>query len=182
MPAANCAQLVAIVETEEREQDVEKILRELKDKSDIQDHIHRYAIGIDLRKWDLFRSLFADEVDIDYSSYSGRPASKMSADDWVGACKAMLPGFDATQHQFSNFLIELDGDEAVATLYMQAEHFIANRDGDNSHTLGGYYTHNLRRVADGWEIYKAKYDVLWSRGNRHVYQLAAERVAQSKAK
>lgn len=161
---------------------MDAILQELKDKADIQDLIHRYATGIDLRDWDLFRSIFADEIEIDFSSYSGQPASKMSADDWVAQCRAMLPGLDATQHLFSNFVVDVNGDEAVATLYMQAEHFIANTDGDNSHTLGGYYTHNLKRGSDGWKIHKYALNVTWSRGNRHVYQLAAERVAQSKSK
>lgn len=156
-------------------------LKLLQDRADITDLINRYATGIDRRDWALYRSIFADELEMDFSSYSGQPGSKMTGDEWVAGVQLLLPGFDATQHLFSNFVIEVDGDEATATVYMQAEHFIANSLGDNSHTLGGYYVHKLRRGAEGWKIHATTLNVTWSRGNRHVYQLATERVAAGKA-
>ena len=148
------------------------------DKSDIQSLILNYAWGIDSRNWPLFRSIFADEVEMDFSSYSGQPGSKMSGDQWVDGCQRMLPGFDATQHVLTNFMIEVDGDSASAIVYMKAEHFIANSLGDNSHTLGGYYTHRLARSENGWLIHATTLTVTWSRGNRQVYELAAQRVAE----
>ncbi len=157
---------------------MDETIQWLKDKADIQDTILKYATGIDTRDWDLYRSIFADEVEMDFSSYSGQPASVVTGDQWVQGVQAMLPGFDATQHVLTNFVIDVDGDKAVATVYMKAEHFIANTDGDNSHTLGGYYTHKLQRTESGWKIHATKLTVTWSRGNRHVYELAAKRVAQ----
>lgn len=150
----------------------------MQDKSDIQETILKYAWGIDNRDWDLFRSIFADEVVMDFSSYNGNPAAKMSGDDWVAGCQRMLPGFDATQHVLTNFMIEVEGDEATAIVYMKAEHFIANALGDNSHTLGGHYVHQLKRCAVGWKIHATTLNVTWSRGNRQVYELAAQRVAE----
>ncbi len=155
-------------------------INDLLEKQAIQELILNYAWGIDSRDWTLFRSIFADEVAIDFSSYNGTPPTSMSADDWVAGCKSMLPGFDATQHVLTNFMIELAGDTAQAIVYMKAEHFIANSLGDNSHTLGGYYTHQLKKQADGWKIHSAKLTVLWSRGNRQVYELARQRVTESK--
>jgi hypothetical protein len=156
---------------------MDDVLQELKDRLELTDLIHKYATGIDTRDWALFRSIFADQLFMDFSSYSGSPGSKMTGDDWVAGCQRMLPGFDATQHSLSNFVFDIRGDEATVTVYMQAEHFIANKLGDNSHTLGGYYVHKLRRGESGWRIHATTLQVLWSRGNRHVYQLAAERVA-----
>jgi hypothetical protein len=156
---------------------MDDVLKELADRMAITDLIHRYASGIDMRDWALYRSIFADEVFMDFSSYSGAPGTKMGADDWVAGCQRMLPGFDATQHSLTNFVYDIRDDEATVTVYMQAEHFIANTLGDASHTLGGYYLHRLRRGGDGWRIHATTLTVLWSRGNRHVYQLAAERVA-----
>lgn len=146
-------------------------------RAELQELIHRYAFGIDTRDWALFRSIFADELYMDFSSFSGAPGEHMSGDTWVARCRAMLPGFDATQHLLSNFMFDLDGDSGKVTVYMQAEHFIANRDGDASHTLGGYYVHQVRRGPPGWKIHGTTLNVTWSRGNRHVYQLAAARVA-----
>jgi hypothetical protein len=156
---------------------MDDVLKELADRMAITDLILKYATGIDTRDWALFRSIFADELFMDFSSYSGAPGANMTADQWVAGCQRMLPGFDATQHSLSNFVYDIRGDEATVTVYMQAEHFIANTLGDASHTLGGYYVHRLRRGTDGWRIHATTLKVLWSRGNRHVYQLAAERVA-----
>lgn len=153
------------------------ILRELEDRLAITDLIHKYATGIDTRDWSLYRSIFADDLYMDFSSYSGAPGTKITADEWVAGCQRMLPGFDGTQHSFSNFVFDIRDNSAVATVYMQAEHFIANTLGDSSHTLGGYYVHTLQRSARGWLIHATTLNVTWSRGNRHVYQLAAERVA-----
>ena len=151
---------------------------DLQDKADIQDTILKYAWGIDSRDWALFRSIFADELTMDFSSYSGVPGSRMSADDWVAGCRSLLPGFDATQHVLTNFMIDVEGDSATAIVYMKAEHFIANSLGDNSHTLGGYYTHKLMREGEQWKIHATTLTVLWSRGNRQVYELARQRVAE----
>lgn len=150
-----------------------------QDKSDIQETILKYAWGIDSRNWALFRSIFADELEMDFSSYSGAPASRMTGDEWVAGCQAMLPGFDATQHVLTNFMIDVDGDEATAIVYMKAEHFIANSLGDNFHTLGGHYTHRLKRHGDRWLIHATTLTVTWSRGNRQVYELARKRVTES---
>jgi hypothetical protein len=153
----------------------------LKDKADIQETILKYATGIDTRNWALYRSIFADELFMDFSSYSGQPGSAMTGDEWAATVQQMLPGFDATQHVFTNFVVDVNGDEATATVYMKAEHFIANKLGDNSHTLGGFYVHKMQRHGADWKIHATTLNVTWSRGNRDVYRLAVERVAAGKA-
>ena len=157
------------------------MLEELKDKADIQALILNYAWGIDSRNWALFRSIFDDEIEMDFSSFNGTPAARMRADDWVAACQALLPGFDATQHVLTNFMIELEDDTATAIVYMKAEHFIADQLGNSSHTLGGHYTHRLKRTGDGWKIHATTLNVTWSRGNRQVYDMARQRAEAQEA-
>ena len=48
-------------------------LRRLLDESDLRDLIHRYAIGLDTRDWELWRSIFTDDVIIDLSDYEPDP-------------------------------------------------------------------------------------------------------------
>lgn len=153
-------------------------LKYLLDRADLTDLINKYATGIDTRDWTLYRSIFADEVDIDFSSYNGQPGERMKGDDWVAGVQMLLPGFDATQHLLANMVFDIRGDEATVTVYMQAEHFLANALGDSSHTLGGYYTHRVRYGTDGWKIHGVTLNITWSRGNRHVYELARQRVAE----
>ncbi len=156
-------------------------LKYLRDRADLTDLINKYATGIDTRDWKLYRSIFADEVDIDFSSYSGVRGTRMKGDDWAAGVQAMLPGFDATQHLLANMVFDIKGDEATVTVYMQAEHFLPNSLGDSSHTLGGYYTHRIKRGKHGWKIHATRLTVTWSRGNRHVYELARQRVAERAA-
>ena len=157
------------------------MLEELKDKAGIQALILNYAWGINSRNWALFRSIFDDEIEMDFSSFNGTPAARMRADGWVAACQALLPGFDATQHVLTNFMIELEDDTATAIVYMKAEHFIADQLGNSSHTLGGHYTHRLKRTGDGWKIHATTLNVTWSRGNRQVYDMARQRAEAQEA-
>ncbi len=152
-------------------------VQRLLDRADIMDTIHKYATGIDLHDWATYRSIFADEVEFDFSSFEGQPPTMMKADDWVAQVRSVLAGFDATQHVLTNHVIDIDGDRASTTVYMQAEHFLANNQGDNSIALGGYYNHVLSRTPSGWKITKCKLTVTWNRGNRHLFQMAAAKAA-----
>jgi 3-phenylpropionate/cinnamic acid dioxygenase small subunit len=150
------------------------------DRQDIIDSILRYASGIDMRNWALYRQCFTDEVEVDFTSWSGGTPRKLSADDWVAGVRSTLAGFDATQHTLTNFVIDLRGDEATAVVYMSAQHYLPNSMGDSTLLIGGYYTHELVRAATDWKIRKARLTVTWTVGNRHVFELARQRVAEGR--
>lgn len=148
---------------------------DLIDRANITDHVLKYATGIDRHQWALYRSIFADEITLDFSSWSGDPASKTPADDWVAGVRATLEPFDATQHVLTNFVINLDGDSATCTCYMAAHHHLVV-DGDRQmHSIGGYYIHELERAGDGWLIHKTNLNVTWEMGDRGLFELAAKR-------
>lgn len=157
-------------------------LQDLKDRSDIADAVKKFATSVDTLDFDLYRSIFADEVDMDVSSFSGLPAEKVSMDEWVEQIRGFLPGFDSTQHVLSNFVIDVSGEDASCVVYMKAEHFVANTQGDNSHAIGGFYTFGLNRSSGDWKIVAMTLNVTWSRGNRDVYRIAGERAAAKDAK
>ncbi|MEV4281658.1 nuclear transport factor 2 family protein [Actinoplanes xinjiangensis] len=54
--------------------------------------------AVDVRDWDTVRALLADEVTLDYVSLFGGEAEIVAADEVVQRWRALLPGFDATQH------------------------------------------------------------------------------------
>jgi 3-phenylpropionate/cinnamic acid dioxygenase small subunit len=148
---------------------------DLVDHAKITDHVLRYATGIDRHDWTLYRSIFADQLTADFSSWSGEPAASMNADDWVAGVRATLEPFDATQHVLSNFLIEVDGVEASCTCYMAAHHHLVTGDLREMHSIGGYYVHNLRRTAAGWLIHQLQLNVTWEIGDRALFEQAALR-------
>ncbi len=153
---------------------LEKQVQLLADRAAISDVLHRYATGLDMRDWTLLRSIFTDEIEMDYASI-GMRAGRMRADDWVESARVLFAGFDATQHLSANHVHDIRGDEATCTSYMRAEHFVLNSEGENYYTMGGYYTNSLIRTAAGWKLRGVTLTVTWNRGNRHVLRLAARR-------
>jgi len=149
-------------------------LQLLVDRAAISDVLHRYATGLDTRDWALFRSIFTDEVDMDFSSIRMK-GGRVRADDWVESARVQFAGFDATQHLSANHVHDIRGDEATCTSYMRAEHFVITNEGENYYTMGGYYTNRLVRTAQGWKLCAISLTVTWNRGNRHVLRLAQRR-------
>ena len=155
----------------------ERLQRHL-DEQDVIRSIQRYASGVDMRDWALYRSAFTDELEVDFSSWSGGAPMTLPADQWVQNVRSVLSGFEATQHTLTNFVVDVSGETAHAVVYMQAQHFLPNTKGDSTLTLGGYYTHELVLAAPGdWKIRKARLTVTWTVGNRHIFDLARERFA-----
>ncbi len=139
---------------------------------------YRYALGLDTRDWELYRSIFADEVEIDFSSFSGDPGrGVMSAEDWVTQCRVLFTGLDASQHVMTNPMVTVDGDHARCRMYMTADHYFANDQGGDRFVIGGYYDDRLVRTGDAWLLEAVTLTMFWQRGNRQIMELAAARGA-----
>ncbi|MEL6891167.1 MAG: nuclear transport factor 2 family protein [Actinomycetota bacterium] len=163
---------------------------------DIAQTVYEFAYGIDQRDWGRYRSIFVPtptELTFDYSSYHGRPPSRMNADAWLVAVTPLFQGLDATQHTMSNPIAELDesGRRARCRVYMQAAHFLwrddlvdATGSDDPEFTIGGFYENRL--VADpagphGWLLESVALTVWWRRGNEAIMKLARRRTTNDDA-
>lgn len=127
---------------------------------------YEYAFGIDTRDYPLLRSVFTDEITMDFSSYNGRPEVTLAADDWVTACAVLFDSLDATQHSMTNPLVDIHdaGQVAIQRMAMQAAHF---RDGIEF-TIGGWYDDQLVRTDRGWKISAVTLNVTWRRGDDSI--------------
>ena len=150
---------------------------DLIERANITDHVLKYATGIDRRQWNLYRSIFANQIMMDFSSWSGAPASTISADDWTAGVKATLEPFDATQHVLTNFVVDIASDSATCTCYMSAHHHLVIDDERHMHSIGGYYVHKLRPANGSWLIHGSTLNVTWEMGDRGLFDLAAKRAA-----
>lgn len=141
---------------------------------------YEYALGIDTRDWELYRSIFTDVIRMDFSTYSGQPAADMPADTWVDSCKVLFTGLDATQHVMTNPIVDMgdDGRRARLRMYMKAEHFLLHDGGSPDYALGGYYDDLVVKTDEGWRIAAVTLNVFWNRGNRNIMTLAAQRGAE----
>jgi hypothetical protein len=148
------------------------MLKSLLDRVELCELMNRYAAAIDLRDWVRLRSVFADgEIEADFTSMGVREIFRGSADHWVETVRQTIDGFDATQHFFANHSVDIDGDRAVDTRYMQARHQL-----DGAHyTVGGYYTSDVTRTAAGWRIARYRLTVTFTDGDRSVMSRAYRR-------
>ncbi|HEY8120106.1 MAG TPA: nuclear transport factor 2 family protein [Myxococcota bacterium] len=156
-------------------------LQLLLDRAAISDVVHAYATGLDRRDWALYRSIFTDSIEMEFSSV-GLRAGVYSADEWVRSAQTLFAGFSATQHTSSNHVHAIAGDAATCTSNMQAEHFVAREPNDgldgpdaDRWTIGGYYRNELQRTRDGWKLHRIALIVTWSRGNPELSRIALRR-------
>ena len=146
----------------------------LEDRVAVLETVYKYAQGLDTRDWLLYRSIFTDEIDVDFSGYNGVPGERMSADRWIAQIKPLFTGISATQHIMTNPIVEFSEKGAVCRMYIQAEHFLASGEG---FAIGGYYTDRLVRQKGQWRISAIKLTVFWRRGNADIMNKAIENFA-----
>ncbi len=143
-----------------------------EERAAVLDVLARFAHGIDGREWALYRSVFTDEIDVDYTSYRPGSLARMPADDWVARARGLFPGLDATQHVLVNPWVRADGEGMRVQTSMRADHFL---DGER-YSLGGTYEHRLVREAAGeWRIGAVTLTVTWTEGDRELLARGAAR-------
>ncbi|MEV1292468.1 nuclear transport factor 2 family protein [Pseudonocardia sp. NPDC049635] len=148
-------------------------LGRLLDRAEISEVQTRYATGTDFHDWDLFRSCFTEQVEIDFSDGFGQPVVHLSADEWVMSTAPRMESFTATQHMITNHVITFAGDDrATCVAYVRASHHLPNPTGDSDQTVYGYYTNRFERTADGWRIARVKLTPLWMTGNFGIFMTA----------
>ncbi|MCU1368482.1 MAG: hypothetical protein JWN39_4121 [Ilumatobacteraceae bacterium] len=143
------------------------------DKLAVAECVYRYATGVDTRDWAMYRSVFADEVEFDFSSFGpGQAPATMAADRWVAGVKPMFEGLAATQHMMSNPLVDLDGDRARITMYVRAHHVLDPADPESYYTVGGHYRNRLERASGDWRLVRVELVVTWRMGRPEIMDAA----------
>jgi hypothetical protein len=144
----------------------------MSDHQAVCETLYRYAYALDNRDWVLYRSIFADEVDFDFSTYHGRPAVRMRADDLVASAEKLFAGFSATQHTMSNPIVEIDGESARCSMYIQAAHSVDPDPEAPWFTMGGHYEDHLIRHDGGWLLDGVCMKLRWTRGDKNIMRTA----------
>jgi 3-phenylpropionate/cinnamic acid dioxygenase small subunit len=126
-------------------------MTEREDRQDISDLLVRYASGIDRRDWPLFRTVFAEDCQLDYG--------EIGAWNGIDAVAEFMEKVHATaghtMHRLSNIAVTLDGGRAQARTYIDGLIMAAgNRSGVNAI---GFYDDEIVRTSEGWRIARRKY-------------------------
>lgn len=119
----------------------------VSDRIALQDVMLRYAAGVDERDFDLYASVFADDVEVvDFG-----PKPFHGRDAWVDYVKTALEQYGPTQHMLGPQLATIDGDTARCRTDVQALHCLKEPEG-SIFTLWATYETEMRRTPDGWKI------------------------------
>ncbi len=137
----------------------------------IKEQITKLFVYTDEQKWDNVRTLFADEVLLDYSSFTGIEAAVMTPGQLIDGWSGFLPGFAATHHQVSNYLVDRDDKRARLTCYGTASHYLPNESGKNVWIVVGTYDFGLLETEAGWKINKMIFNFKYQDGNTDLPKL-----------
>lgn len=154
-------------------QTLEQKVQYLMDREEIEQQIINYALSFDRKDWDLHRSVFTDDIEMDFSASIGDGLTPMKADDWVAAVKPFFENLEATQHIGIPLSIQINDDKAYVISSLRAKHYLPNERGGSTQTMFGYYENWLIRTTDGWKINRIVQHIDWNEGNWYVFEKAA---------
>lgn len=133
------------------------------DEREIIRLINRYGIAMDAQRWDLFDTIFTEDVELDYSGMVWNTLPVVKADFAVAH-----EGFDATQHGMLNHLIDSDGERASAFTYCNWRLIRHGVEGGNFLEGTAWFDDALVRTGAGWRIARRVCRILWTDGNPQV--------------
>jgi hypothetical protein len=136
------------------------VVRALADRRAIEDGLICYARALDARDYARLRDCLAPGVRVKYGG-----ASWLSGVAEVASfCARILAPLDASQHRLGTIDVDLDGDRAMSTTYLCAEHLRGGR----RYTVGGSYLDVWTRTSAGWRIAQRELVTTWTDGDPSV--------------
>ncbi|MEG1616865.1 MAG: nuclear transport factor 2 family protein [Bacteroidales bacterium] len=132
--------------------------------------------AIDLRDWEIAKGFLADQITMDYASFTKEAPHTVTSEELIDSWKALLPGFDHTQHQLSNFLCYEEVDLAHIQCYVSALHFIADQPDPLWTVIGTYDIKMYRDIHFKWRITSWVFNYKFQSGNLKLKEIALENV------
>jgi len=123
-------------------------LDDLLAEREIQHTLYRYARSCDARDWAGFDKVFAEDAEADYSGLiqlQGRA-------NIVASIRSMLGGCGPSLHLMGNPEVGVQGDGALASVYIRAFHRGVGEKAHLTYECFGEYQASLRKLAEGWRV------------------------------
>ncbi len=128
-------------------------------------------LAVDLGRYDLAEAVFAPEIVIDYTSLWGGEPQRTTPRALTDAWRGLMPGFDATRHELKAVEAQVDGDQATASAFVDARHWI----GDSFWRPIGTYRWTLVKIDGRWKAAAMTFSMTQEIGDRGLVAIAAER-------
>jgi hypothetical protein len=113
-------------------------------RQDVADVLVRYATGIDRRDWELLRSCFTADCEVDYGDI-GRWHGAAEIVEWM---RLVHEPCGHTMHRITNQTVTAKGDGVSARSYVDA--LIMSADNQSGTRATGFYDDELVVTDDGW--------------------------------
>jgi len=131
-----------------------------------------FFLDVDRRDWAAIRAGLADEVEVDYTELFGGRPERLPAEELVARWRALLPGFDSTQHHLGPpATVAGADDQATLECTVRAHHRIGAREW----LVAAWYRLDLRRSSGVWRIAAITVHVISVEGDTGLPAEAAAR-------
>ena len=148
-----------------------------QDEAAIKTIVESIGILADQSNFEEVEKLYADEVEMDYTSLTGGEVERISPQALMTQWASVLPGFDRTRHAVSDIAVTLDGTRAEATANIIADHYV----GDLFWQVRGDYRYELQKTDGLWRITSHTFNLREESGTRDVFGPASENAAANPA-
>jgi SnoaL-like domain len=142
----------------------EEIVRELWDREQITDVMLQFGRSLDLKDWETYASTLTNPFIVDFRDLTGLAPVQTTPEVWAAFASACLERL-TVMHQYSNFHIQTNGDQAEGVFYHVSRHRLPNIHGDDHYTQYGWYENSFTRTPEGWKISRLKHGFQWCDGN-----------------
>src|SRR5690348_10628597 len=140
------------------------------DRFAVIDALYRFAAGQDLRDPALLSSAFTRDAELDFV----QPARQLGVAlgvfkgraEILSSIRAALADVDTT-HTVTNTRVEFDGDRALLSALVEAQH-LPRGDHSRNLLLKNFYWMTLRRAGEQWAIEHMRIQNAWHRGDPGV--------------
>ena len=143
------------------------------DEAAIETIVESVASFADRSDFESLEKLYAEEVEVDYTSAFGGEVELKSPQGLMTQWASSLPGFDRTRHKISNIETEVEGNKATATADVTANHYLD----EMFWQIAGSYEYGLVKEDGQWTIDKMTFIAESEQGSRDIINKAVEQAA-----
>jgi hypothetical protein len=140
-------------------------LRRLLEKDAVITAVNGLFRSVDEKNWPAAKACLAPRVSVDFTSVTGGEPQDTTDAAIVEGWRESLSHLEAVHHQAGNYEVEVHGEEAAASCYGTAFHYLPNDTGASTRTFVGTYDIHLQKQRGSWRIDGLRYNLKFQDGN-----------------
>lgn len=140
---------------------------EREESETVRQAVVKVAHYIDGKRWSDLRTLYASEVETDYTSLFGGSPQKQSGDALINGWRGALSRV-TTQHLLGPIDVEISGSVVTAHCHVRAIHYVRGAAGGEYWEVLGHYRFELVQETAGWKIARMTLETQMQIGNTNL--------------